>query len=300
LQETAPKVFLFHAPYVNYTLKLIIPTASNEKHAFSSPDFFSFIFLLYFVCLRFGPDRRQDQFGMIPGYLVVPAPYVYPGLGKGWMLIGYGGNILETNVDAYLLAISGDAEGYIGSVEEIFVIPKYLYLSGIHLNIKKYGLNMYDSRGMESEKDDFNIFVGDKYILNKLETTLSLMERRIEFSLCSQNQTGRTIEIRDSKGENLQTIPNAIVFKGQRNGAVLHLDWTDDLIDPREGFRLKTTSNFVAAVDTGSPEYNIFSYGTGVRLIGGSGNVYRFEASAGNEGPEILLIFQYPWSGETG
>jgi hypothetical protein len=260
--------------------------------------------VLYFFCtssvFAFGPDRRQDQFGTIPGYLVVPAPYVYPGLGKGWMLIGYGGNILETNVDAYLVAITGDAEGYFGSVEEIFVIPKYLYLSGIHLNIKKYGLNMYGSRGMESEKDDFNIFVGDKYILNKLETTLSLMERRIEFSLYSQNQTGRTIEIRDSKGENPQTIPNAIVFKGKRNGAVLHLDWTDDLKDPREGFRLKTTSDFLAAVDTGSPEYNIYSNGTGVRLIGGSGNVYRFEASTGNEGPEILLIFQYPWSGETG
>ena len=63
---------------------------------------------------------------------------------------------------------------------------------------------MYDSQGMESEKDDFNIFVGDKYILNKLEITLSLMERRIEFSLYSQNQTRRTIVIRDSKGENPQ------------------------------------------------------------------------------------------------
>ena len=76
-------------------------------------------------------------------------------------------------MDAYLVAITGDAEGYFGSVEEKFVIPKYLYLSRIHLNFKKYGLNMYGSRGMESEKDDFNIFVSDKYILNKLETTLS-------------------------------------------------------------------------------------------------------------------------------
>ena len=43
--------------------------------------------VLYFFCtssvFAFGPDRRQDQFGTIPGYLVVPAPYVYPGLGKG-------------------------------------------------------------------------------------------------------------------------------------------------------------------------------------------------------------------------
>ncbi len=112
---------------------------------------FSVLYFFYTSSVfAFGPDRRQDQFGMIPGYLVVPAPYVYTVLGKGWMLIGYGGNILETNVDVYLVAISGDAEGYIGSVEEIFVIPKNLYLSGIHLNIKKYGLNMYDSRGMES------------------------------------------------------------------------------------------------------------------------------------------------------
>ena len=145
--------------------------------------------VLYFFCTSsvfdFGPDRRQDQFGTISGYLVVPATYVYPGLGKGLMLISYFGNILETNVDAYLVAITGDDEGYFGSVEKIFVTPKYLYLSGIHINFKKYGLNMYGSRGMESKKDDLNIFVGDKYILNKLETTLILMERRIEFSLYS-------------------------------------------------------------------------------------------------------------------
>ena len=88
--------------------------------------------VLYFFCtssvFAFSPDRRQDQFGTIPGYLVVLAPYVYPGLGKGWMLISYGENILETNVDAYLVAITGDAESYFGSVEGIFVIPKYLYL----------------------------------------------------------------------------------------------------------------------------------------------------------------------------
>ena len=422
---------------------------------------FSFLIItvlsLFFTSsvFAFGPDRRQDQFGTIPGYLVIPAPYVYPGLGKGWMLIGYGGNILDTNVDAFVVAFTGDAEGYISSVEEIFVIPKYFYLSAMHLNVKKFGINMYSSRGMESEKDDFNIFVGDKYILNKLETTLSLQERRIEISLYSQNENGRTTEIRDAKGENPQTIAEPILMNGQRNGAVIHLDWTDDLKDPREGLRFKSNTEFIPTVNTGSPEYNIFSfgltyylpvfeesvwafhyfrsdahvktegnlnlksllissgltetqadtcilyptvtgcaaqisraqntikankngtahplggqdrlrsypngryqaahtqfygsefrwnfntsqdvidlivfsdvmkalqstvfweqgsvaeeksdlgkinrssYGTGIRLIGGSGNVYRFEASTGNEGSGILLIFQYPWSGET-
>ena len=44
---------------------------------------------------------------------------------------------------------------------------------------------------------------------------------------------------------------------------------------------------------------NRSSYGIGVRLIGGSGNVYRFEASTGSEVSEILLIIQHPWSDET-
>ena len=52
----------------------------------------------------------------------------------------------------------------------------------MHFNVKKFGINMYGSLKMESEKDDFNIFVGDKYILNKRETTLSLQDRRIELS----------------------------------------------------------------------------------------------------------------------
>ena len=91
---------------------------------------------------------------------------------------------------------------------------------------------MYGSQKMESKKDDFNIFVGDKYILNKRETTLSLQERRIEISLYSQNENGRTTEIRDAKGENPQTIAKPIMLNGRRNGAVVHLDWTDNRKEP--------------------------------------------------------------------
>ena len=42
---------------------------------------------------------------------------------------------------------------------------------------------------------------------------------------------------------------------------MIHLDWTDDLKDPREGLRFKSNTEFIPAVNTGSPEYNIFSYG---------------------------------------
>ena len=41
-----------------------------------------------------GPERRQEQFSTIwlPG---LSAPYVFPGIGEGLMLVGYGGNFLE-------------------------------------------------------------------------------------------------------------------------------------------------------------------------------------------------------------
>ena len=101
-----------------------------------------------------GPERRQKQFSTIPGYLVFPAPYVFPGIGEGLMLVGYTGNFLETNIDAYLVGFSGDTAGLVGSVDELFVVPELAYLIGWKFNISKYGINSYSSRGMESEKDD--------------------------------------------------------------------------------------------------------------------------------------------------
>ena len=40
------------------------------------------------------------------------------------------------------------------------------------------------------------------------------------------------------------------------------------------------------------------SYGGGLRFVGGSGNTYRFEISTGEEGAEMIVMFQYPWRGE--
>ena len=79
------------------------------------------------------------------------------------MLAGYSGNFLETTIDAYLVGFSGDAAGLVGSVDEVFVVPELIYFSGWKFNISKYGINSYSSRGMESEKDDFNTIVGNKF-----------------------------------------------------------------------------------------------------------------------------------------
>ena len=106
------------------------------------------------------------------------------------MLVGYSGNFLETTIDAYLVGFSGDAAGLVGSVDEVFVVPELIYFSGWKFNISKYGINSYSSRWMESEKDDFNIIVGNKFEMDIFKVSLSLFERRMEATLLSQTQYG--------------------------------------------------------------------------------------------------------------
>ena len=39
-----------------------------------------------------------------------------------------------------------------------------------------------------------------------------------------------------------------------------------------------------------------YSYGSGFRLLSGSGNLYRADFATGDEGPQFAVIIQYPWT----
>ena len=224
-------------------------------------SFICFMMLSVPTAFSLGPERRQEQFSTIPGYLVFPAPYVFPGIGEGLMLVGYSGNFLETTIDAYLVGFSGDAAGLVGSVDEVFVVPELIYFSGWKFNISKYGINSYSSRGMESEKDDFNIIVGNKFEMDIFKVSLSLFERRLEAALLSQTQYGESHKILDSKGNLLNEIDPPQTFQGKKEGIELQLDWTDDFKDPRTGLRLKSTYDLNTSEDADSPEYYLTSHG---------------------------------------
>ena len=100
-------------------------------------SFICFMMLSVPTAFSLGPERRQEQFSTIPGYLVFPAPYVFPGIGEGLMLVGYAGNFLETTINAYPVGFSSDAAGLVGSFDEVFVVPELVYFSGWKFNIIK-------------------------------------------------------------------------------------------------------------------------------------------------------------------
>ncbi|MBF0237492.1 MAG: hypothetical protein HQM12_07295 [SAR324 cluster bacterium] len=208
-----------------------------------------------------GPERRKDQFDQNSGYLIIPAPYNYPGIGEGLMLVGYMGNIMQTSTDAFIIGLTGDAEGYVSSMTEFFVIPKLVYLSASRLDIRKFGVNFYSTRGMESEKEDYNIYVGNKYVNNEFLVTLSLFDRRLETGIVFRNATGRATEILDSEGILITKIENPDDFHSKGNGLRLQLDLTDDFNDPRAGLRYNMSFDKSYAEEVDNPEFMTLANG---------------------------------------
>jgi len=200
-------------------------------------------------------ERRREQFGRTPGYLIVPAPYRYPGIGQGIVFIGYAGNVLESTVDSYLLLLTGDSSGAILNVDEAFLYPEHLYLRYFHIDIRKFGINFYEKRGIATEKEDFRVAVGDKFLSKEPSLTLTFWDRRLDLSYGWVSQEGRITELRSPEGELLSSATQEIQTESFKTG--LQVDLTDDRADPRSGMRLKLLNNRFVAKETTSPDYTV-------------------------------------------
>ena len=206
-------------------------------------------------------ERRRDQFIDTPGYLILPVPYSYPGIGEGMVLVGYAGNAFETKLDAILLAFNGDAEGYYLMLNEMFLVDELLYFNASQMKISKFGVMMFEQRGMETDADDHFIYVGDKYQQSRAQAVFTLFDRRLEFWYAMDEWAAKATDIYDSK-EVLITHyddPEEIQTKSTSYG--VQLDLTDDRTDPRSGLRLKSASARYPAQKSGDPDYTVLTVG---------------------------------------
>ena len=203
------------------------------------------------------PDRRKAQFDSDPGYLLFPSPYELPGLGSGLMAVGYMGNIAGTNADSFVIAMNGDAAGFIGSVDELFLIPEYLYFNRFQMLITQYGINSYSKRGMDSEKDDYNIMVGDRFAQGINRLVLTLFDRRLEMAVAQQKGDGRSSKILTAKGDLVVEYDDPITFEQESRYSELFIDLTDDYGDPRSGFRASYYQFAPKAQSLDTPEYTV-------------------------------------------
>jgi len=197
-------------------------------------------------------ERRQDQFDKTPGLFVVPAPYAIPGIGNGLFVIGYLGNIAETSADVFGMGFVGDGQGFFASVDELFVIPEWSYLALTQGRMARFGQNVYSSRGMKSEKNDFNIYVGEDFTFYNFEVVFTHFERRIELAYGFNGGNGKFVEIKDYEGELVQKLGSPIEVDFAQKHVQLKIDLTDDYGDPRDGLNIRILRDRFPSVNQGA------------------------------------------------
>ncbi len=197
-------------------------------------------------------ERRQDQFDKTPGLFVVPAPYAIPGIGNGLFVIGYLGNIAETSADVFGMGFVGDGQGFFASVDELFVMPEWSYLALTQGRMARFGQNVYSSRGMKSEKNDFNIYVGEDFTFYNYEVVFTHFERRIELAYGFNGGNGKFVEIKDYEGELVQKLGSPIEVDFAQKHVQLKIDLTDDYGDPRDGLNIRILRDRFPSVNQGA------------------------------------------------
>lgn len=210
---------------------------------------------LFSMTKGFAIERRGPQFLSDSSYLVFPLPYSLPGIGEGVMVTALGGNIYDTNIDTYAIAITGDAEGVVAAVEDIHILPKLLILDLMHQNLSKAVVNNYDKRGMDSSKNDYSLIEVDKVLSNYAKLTLSLYDRRVEFYAAFREQKARIVSVKDPNGNVLSDLSEPFMSKSRRKHLGFVVDYTDDRVNPKKG--IKFSSEYISSdkQSDSDPEY---------------------------------------------
>ncbi|MBF0351532.1 MAG: hypothetical protein HQM11_10905 [SAR324 cluster bacterium] len=228
------------------------------KHTLISLFTLIMLFVLSSDCLAI--ERRREQIQTDFGYIVTPMPFILPGVGTGFGLLGGLNNIYETPVDLFLVFIAGDVEGAILGTTDIPLVPNHWLLDLTTVRFNKGQQNRYLQRGMDSESDEFNIVELDDSALQGFRSILTFYDRMLEFYAISYNIQFKLSAIRDNEG-NLQNKienPEEINFKSGTYGFLL--DYTDDRIDPKQGVRLSVERSATPPQNSDSVNYYVMNY----------------------------------------
>jgi len=242
-------------------------------------------------------ERRKPQFQTEPGYLIFPLPISLPGIGDMVVVTALAGNMFETNIDAYVLGITGDVEGLGFAVQDIHLLPETLILEVFGQNLSKATFNNYSSRGMDSDAEDYTLIEATKIFSQGTTLTLTLFDRRFELFGTISKQAVSIPRIRDSKGNLISELSPVYHSESQSTVFGTMIDYTDDRQDPRKGARLQASRSFTPSDSVDSPEVFVWDYNfTGYIPVGKLStiviNYFQSDADVIREGQTDLNILE--------
>ncbi len=242
-------------------------------------------------------DRRKPQFQTESSYLIFPMPIALPGIGEMVVVTALAGNIAGTNTDVYVLAITGDAEGYAGEFGDIHLWPETIILDVFSHNLNKLTLNNYASRGMDSDPDDYTLV--EQTLFEGLETklTLTLFDRRFELFGAQYNQAFTTSRILDSEGILIADLSPSLQGESKTTTFGTVIDYTDDRQDPKVGLRLEVSRSSTPTNDRDDPEFNVWDSNLTVYIPVGkistiALNYFQSDAEVTREGQTDLTVLE--------
>ena len=207
-------------------------------------------------------ERRSEQFPSEFGYLALPLPYIIPGAGTGFGILGGFNNVpfgsFETTLDLFAIGIAGDIGGNILLATDFPVYPEAILLDFGQGNFDKGSFRSYRNRRMDSDPDDYVIseLSDTQFIFTRLAITL--FDRMFDiFGFQTRNKSTLSA-IRDKDGDLIYEANQS--FEGDSSSYGFQIDWTDDRTDPQKGVRLIYTTSDSPTADSDSPDYYVQSY----------------------------------------
>jgi hypothetical protein len=205
------------------------------------------------------PDRRKDQFDIVAGWVILPYVFDYPGLGKGYGIVGGASNIGGTHATAGGTVFTGDVSGQAVGIYSIHLIPRQLLLDVGAIRVNKITLQSYSQRGMGTQKNDYTLLEFGNNPFGGSRLTATFFDRRFELYAGFYGGYAQFKSIRDRDGDVIIEAQDAAKTRTTTTVFGTRLDMTDDNTDPRRGFRLEMSRWSTLPQDLG-PDFFLMDY----------------------------------------
>jgi hypothetical protein len=221
------------------------------------------------------PERRKDQFPTVPGWLIAPYVFDYPGIGKGYGIVGGAANIGGTYATVGGTVFTGDVKGQAAGIYSIHLIPRQLLLDAGAVHVSSITQLSYSQRGMGTEKHDYTLLEYGNDTFGGSRLTATFFERRFELYAAFYGGHAQFKSIRNGDGNVIIEAQDAAKTRTLTTVFGTRFDMTDDYLDPRRGFRFEMSRWSTPPRDLG-PDFFFMDYSATAYVPLGKASTWAF------------------------
>jgi outer membrane protein assembly factor BamA len=195
----------------------------------------------------------------VPGWVIVPYVFDYPGLGQGYGILGGATNIGGTYTDVAGTVFTGDVNGQAAGIEAIHLIPRKLILDVGGVHVSRITLQSYSQRGMATQKNDYTLLEFGNSAFGGSRLTATFFDRRFELYAGFYGGYAQFKSIRDQDGNVIIEAQDPARSRTTTTVFGTRFDLTDDYLDPRRGLRFEMSRWSTPPQDLG-PDFFFMDY----------------------------------------